>query len=135
MKKILVYGNSLWFDGLTSSLPETQALRVIRADLAGLQQLAGETGIDLVMMDSAAANLHLLNMLHIFPTAVLLVVDLATGRLTVLQGQSFVVSTMQEVVQLVRGVTAAHTRLVLASAGSSSSAGGAAGMECTPGQH
>jgi hypothetical protein len=117
MKKILVYGNSLWFDGLTSSLPETQALQVMRADPAQLQQFANAADIDLVLMDTAVANLNLLTLLHTFPTAVLLVIDLTTDRLTVLQGQSFVMSTMQEVVQLIRGLTAAHTRLVLAPAG------------------
>lgn len=113
MNKILVYGNSLWFDGLTSSLPETQALRMNGGDATGLLQLAGETGIDLVMMDTASAKLNLLTVINTFPATVVLVIDLATGQLTVLHGQSFTVSTIQEVVQLIRGVTAAHTRLVL----------------------
>lgn len=117
MKKILVYGNSLWFDGLTSSLLETQALQVMRVAPTDPQQLASATDIDLVLMDSVMANQHLLVLLHTFPAAVLLIVDLTTDRLTVLQGQSIVVSTMQEVVQFIRGVTAAHSRLVLAPTG------------------
>ncbi len=117
MKKILVYGNSLWLDGLTSSLLEMQALQVMRVAPIDSQQLASATDIDLVLMDSVVANQHLLVLLHTFPAAVLLIVDLTTDRLTVLQGQSFVASTMQEVVQFIRGVTAAHARLVLAPAG------------------
>jgi hypothetical protein len=65
------------------------------------------------MMDTASAKLNLLNVLNTFPATVVLVVDLATGQLTVLHGQSFTVSTIQEVVHLIRGVTAAQTRLVL----------------------
>ena len=80
MKNILVYGNSLWFDGLTSSLPETQALRMTGVDPATLPQLASETGIDLVMMDTASAKLHLLTVLHTFPATVVLVVGGDTPR-------------------------------------------------------
>ena len=120
MKTILLSGNSIWFDGLADSLPEAQALHVVRADPADVHRLANSNEVDLVVMDETP-NMDLLSMLHTFPAAVLLVVDLATGRLTVVHGQSYVVSTMQEVVQLIRGITAVRTRLVLPPSGGASS--------------
>ena len=99
MKTVLLFGDSIWFDGLIGSLPEVQALQVVRADPANVQLLAGHTEVDLVVM-AETPDVDLLALIHTFPAAVMLVVDLATGRLTVLHGQSYVVSTMQEVVQL-----------------------------------
>ena len=116
MKTILLSGNSIWFDGLADSLPEVQSLHVVRADPANVHLLANSSQVDLVVMDETP-TMDLLSMLHIFPAAVLLVVNLATGRLTVVHGQSYVVSTVQEVVQLIRGITAVRTRLVLPPSG------------------
>ena len=89
---------------------------MVRVDPANVHLLADHDEVDLVVMDETP-NMDLLAMLHTCPAAVLLVVNLATGRLTVVHGQSYVVSTMQEVVQLIRGITAAQTRLVLAPPG------------------
>ena len=116
MKTILLSGNSIWFGGLANSLPEVHALHVVRTDPVNVHLLADYGEVDLVVMDETP-NMDLLSILHTFPAAVLLVVNLATGRLTVVHGQSYVVSTMQEVVQLIRGITAVHTRLVLAPSG------------------
>lgn len=113
MKTVLLFGNSIWFDGLIGSLPDVHALHIVRADAANVHLLASSAEIDLVVLDETS-SVDLLDLFHTFPAALLLVVDLATGRLTVLHGQSYVVSTMQEVVQLIRGITAARTRLVLA---------------------
>ena len=110
MKTILLAGNSIWFDGLANSLPEVQALHVVRTDPAAVHLLANSSEVDLVVMDEIP-NIDLFSMLHTFPTAILLFINLATGQVTVVQGQSFVASTMQEVVQFICGITAVRTHL------------------------
>lgn len=113
MKTILLYGHSLWFDALIGSFPEQPNLHIVRADAATLYQLQQFVAIDLIVADTAA-DVNALDLFRLFPAAVLLVVDLATGRLTVLQGQSTIVSTVQEVVHVMRGITAVRAPLALA---------------------
>lgn len=101
MKKILVCGNSIPLAGLAASLRGVEGLEVIQSqDLSGLEDPKGLA--DLVLVDAADA----LALLRAQPAVPLLSVDYASGTVTVLSAESHPVSAVQEIVELIQGLSA-----------------------------
>ncbi len=112
MKKILLYGNSLWFDGLATYLPNLAELHVTRLVPTDPSDLPAIPETTLILMDQALEANALALMRH-YPIAVLLSIDIATGKLTVLQSQTWQVNSMHDLAQFMRGVAAAKMEPVL----------------------
>lgn len=114
MKKILLYGNTLWFDGLATYLPNLAELHVTRLCPADLANLPAMPETSLILMDQTLEANALALMRH-YPTAVMLSIDIATGKLTVLQSQTWQVNSVHDLAQFMRGVTAAKMEPLLLS--------------------
>ena len=112
MKKILLYGNSLWFDGLATYLPNLAECHVTRLNPTDWENLPAVSEATLIVVDQTL-EMHALGLMRRYPTAMLISIDITTGKLTVLQGQTLHVTSIQELAHLMRGVTVARTNPVL----------------------
>lgn len=104
MKSILLLGDSVWFDALAANLSVTQEINIVRADPTAAQAFIAPAAIDLVVMEESHIG-EMPGLLRIYPTAAVLAVNLATGSLTALHGQSWVARSFQDVAQTVRDMT------------------------------
>ena len=105
MKKILLCGNSLWLDSLTPYLPVLAEVPIERISAQDLQNAALPKDVGLVLIDRSLES-KAFEFSRQYPSAVLLSIDVATGKLTVMQSQTWTVANIQELAQVMRGIAA-----------------------------
>jgi hypothetical protein len=107
MRRILLYGRSLWFSGLATYLQGLEGWQVVQADAPGWETPTAFADVGLVLLD-CAHEAEALPLLRAHRATAVVSVDASTGLLTILFGQSCRVQTMQEIEQLVRDMMPAR---------------------------
>lgn len=102
MSTILLYGQSLWLDGLLVFLEASQSLPVVRADRDDLNGLTKDAVVTIILdrrQESEAVAL-----VRMYPAAAVISIDPIRGDLTVLSGRTATAPTMQEILCVIQSL-------------------------------